>query len=72
MLIERLTLIVWDHYRLATPQLYKQMGRDGTLWETVSEKVEACRQQIDVLIQQGMGDEEATALCVETEIRGQG
>jgi len=64
----RLTLLTWDHYRLAKPKMYNQMRDAGTLWETIDEKVALCRSQIEALMQQGMTDIEATAYAIETVI----
>ena len=69
---ERLYLLTWDHYRLAKPKMYKQMQADGTLWETIDEKVKHCRSQIETLMQQGMTDIEATAWIIETVIQEKG
>ena len=68
----RLTLLTFDHYRLSKPKMFKEMSADGTLWETIGEKVEACRSLIDGLMQQGMTDIEATAYAIETVINERG
>ena len=68
----RLTLLTWDHYRVASPRIYNQMRDDGTLWETIDAKVESCRSLIGDLMQQGMTDIEATDYAIESVIQEKG
>ena len=68
----RLTLLTFDHYRLAQPLLYKAMSKHGTLWDTIDEKVAHCRSQIAALTQQGMTEIEAANYVIESEINQHG
>ena len=64
----RLTLLTFDHYRLRKPKMFKEMSKDGTLWETIDAKVKFCRSQIETLVKQGMTDIEASSFVVDSVI----
>ena len=69
---ERLTLLMFDHYRLSKPVAFKDMTADGTLWDTIAGKVTACQDHVAVLVAAGMSEIEAESLGIETIIRERG
>ena len=69
---ERLTLLTFDHYRLSKPVAFKDMTADGTLWDTIAEKVAAYKDHVAALVSAGMSEIEAESLGIETIIRERG